>query len=64
MHFWDEVLSQDMAHINNLPLLGYAQVALGIFSSCVTCSTFYLTWVIPSSSFFLSFWVSFNMKVM
>jgi hypothetical protein len=34
-HFLDEVLSQDMMHIDNIPLLGDTQVALGILSSCV-----------------------------
>ncbi len=35
--FLDGVLSQNMAHIDDLPLLGDAQVVLGIFSSCVVC---------------------------
>jgi hypothetical protein len=30
--FLDEVLSQDMVHIDDLPFLGDAQVALGILS--------------------------------
>jgi hypothetical protein len=34
-HFLDEALSQDMAHIDDLPFLGDAQVVLGILSSCV-----------------------------
>jgi hypothetical protein len=34
-HFLNEVLSQDVAHIDDLSFLGIAQVALGIFSSCV-----------------------------
>jgi len=34
-HFLDEVLFQDMAHIDDLPLLENAQVVLGILSSCV-----------------------------
>jgi len=37
MHFLDEVLFEDVAHIDDLPFLGDAQVGLGIFSSCVTC---------------------------
>jgi len=37
-HFLDEALCQDMAHIDDLPLLGDAQVALGILSSCVARS--------------------------
>jgi hypothetical protein len=32
MHFLDEVLSQDVMHIDDLPILGDAQVALGILS--------------------------------
>jgi hypothetical protein len=35
--FLDEALFHDMAHISGLPLLGYTQVFLGIFSSCVAC---------------------------
>jgi hypothetical protein len=30
MHFLDEVLSQNVAHINDIPLMGNTQVALGI----------------------------------
>jgi hypothetical protein len=41
--FLDEVLSQDMVHINDLPFLGNAQVALGILSSCVTHQPSYFT---------------------
>jgi len=36
-HFLDEVLSQDVVHINDLPFLKDAQVALSILSSCVVC---------------------------
>jgi len=39
-HFLNEVLSQEMAHINDLPFLGDAQVFLGILFSCVTCDLF------------------------
>jgi len=42
-HFLDEVLSQDMSHINDLLLLKDAHVALGIFSSCVVHQPFYFT---------------------
>jgi hypothetical protein len=35
MHFLDETLFQNMAHIDDFPLLQNAQVA-GILSSCVT----------------------------
>ncbi len=34
-HFLDEVLSQNMMHIDDLPTLGNTHVALGILSSCV-----------------------------
>jgi hypothetical protein len=34
-HFLDEVLCQDMAHIDDLPFLGNTQIVLGILSSCV-----------------------------
>ncbi len=36
-HFLDEVLSYDAVHMDDLLLLGNAQVALGILSSCVIC---------------------------
>ncbi len=51
-------------HIDDLPLLGDAQVALGILSSCVIRQPSYLTWTMPSSSSFLSFLVGFNKRVM
>jgi hypothetical protein len=35
MHFLDELLFQDVAHINDIPFLGDTKVALGILSSCV-----------------------------
>ncbi len=60
--FLDEVLSQDVVHINDLLLLGNAQVALCILSSCVDCRLFYLTWTILHFSF-LFLLVSFNKKV-
>jgi len=34
-HFLDEVLSQDVVHIDDFPLLKNAWVALDILSSCV-----------------------------
>jgi hypothetical protein len=64
MYFLDEVLSQDMTHINNLPLLRGAHIALSSLSSCVTCQPSNLTWTIFFSSSFLSFLASFNRKVM
>jgi hypothetical protein len=50
-HFLNEVLFQDVAHINDLPLLGNAQVVLGILSSCVTRQPSYLTRTVSPSSF-------------
>jgi hypothetical protein len=35
--FLEEVLSQDMMHIDDLFLLGDAHVVLGILFSCVVC---------------------------
>jgi hypothetical protein len=49
-------------HINDLPLLGDAQVALDILSSYVSCQPYFI-WTIPPPSSFLSFLVSFNKKV-
>jgi hypothetical protein len=34
-HSLDEALFHDMAHINDFPFLGDAQVVWGIFFSCV-----------------------------
>jgi hypothetical protein len=45
-HFLDEVLSQNMVHVNDLPLLRDTHVALGIFFSCVTHRPSYFTWTI------------------
>jgi hypothetical protein len=42
-HFLDEALFQDVAHIDDLPSLGDAHVALGILSSCVARRPFYFT---------------------
>jgi hypothetical protein len=61
-HFLDEVLSQDVAHLDDLLLLGNAQVILSILSSCVTYQTSYFTWIIPPS--FLSLLVGFNESIM
>jgi hypothetical protein len=47
MHFLDEALSLEVAHIDDLLLLGHAQVGLGILSSCVVRRPFYLTWAVP-----------------
>jgi hypothetical protein len=63
MHFLDEVLSQDVMHIDDLFLLGDTHVTLGILYSYASCQPSYLTLIIPPSPF-LSFLVSFNRKVM
>jgi hypothetical protein len=52
-----------MVHIDDPPLLGNAQIALGILSLCVTHQPFYLTQTIPFYSF-LSFLTGFNKKFM
>jgi len=62
-HFLDEVLFQDVAHINDLFLLGDVQVALGILSSYAVRWPFYLTQIIPPSSF-LFLLVCFDKRVM
>jgi hypothetical protein len=43
MHFLDEVLSQDVTHIDNLLLLGDTHVTLGILYLCVACQPSYFT---------------------
>jgi len=63
-HFLDQVLSYDMMHINDLPLLGNAQVDLGILFSCVTRRPSYLTRTIPSFSSFMSFLANFDRRIM
>jgi len=62
-HFLDEVLSQDMVHVDDLPLLGDTHVALFILSSCVIRQPSYLKRTIPLFSF-LSFLVGFNKRIM
>jgi len=59
-HFLNEALSQNMAHIDDLPLLGDAQVVLGISSSCVVCRPSYFTRTILISSSFLFFFNEFR----
>jgi hypothetical protein len=63
-HFLDDVLFQDVAHIDDLLLLGDAQVALGILASCVTYLPSYLTQIVPPSFSFMSLLAGFNMRVM
>jgi hypothetical protein len=43
MHFLNENLSQYVTHIDDLPLLGDAHVALGILSLCVVHRPSYFT---------------------
>jgi hypothetical protein len=64
MHFLDEVLFQDVAHIDHLLLLGDAQVALGILSSCIVHQPSYFIWTIFFSFFFLFLLVGFDIRVM
>jgi len=64
MHFLDEVLSQDMAHIDDLPFLGNILVALGILFSCIACRPSYFTWIVLHFSSFLSLLVGFDGRVM
>jgi len=51
--FLDETLSQNMAHIDDLPFLWDTQVTLGILSSHVICQSFYFIWTVPFPSSFL-----------
>jgi hypothetical protein len=59
----DEALFQDVVHINDLPFMGDARVALGILSSNVTRRPSYLTWIIHFFSF-LCFLAGFDKKIM
>jgi hypothetical protein len=61
-HFLDEVLFQGVVHINDLPLLGDAHVALDILFSCVIRQpSFFIQIVLPS---FLCFLASFDKSVL
>jgi hypothetical protein len=62
--FLDEALSHNVAHIDDLPLLGDAQVALGILFSCVTRRPSYLTWTVPPFLSFLFLLAGFDKRVM
>ncbi len=69
MTFWmrcflDEALSHNVAHIDDLPLLGDAQVALSILFSCVAHRPSYRTWTILLLFSFLFLLVGFERKVM
>ncbi len=63
-HFLDEVLFQDVAHINDPPLLGNTHVPLGILSSCVARRPSFLTQMAFHSSSFLFLLAGFDMIVM
>jgi hypothetical protein len=63
MHFLDEVLSQDMAHIDDLLRERNAHVALGILFLCVTCQPLYFIQTILVFCF-LSFLANFNKRIM
>ncbi len=62
-YFLDEVLFQDIVHIDDLPFLRDAQIALGILSSCVAQHPCYLTWIVPPFSFMFLL-MNFDKKVM
>jgi len=64
MHFLDEVLFLKAAHIDDLPLLGDAQVALGILASCVACLPSYLIRTVPPFFFFMSLLTGFDRRIM
>jgi hypothetical protein len=53
-----------VAHIDDLPFLGDAHVALGILSSCVARRPSYLIWIKPLSSSFLFLSACFDGRVM
>jgi len=59
-HFLDEVLSQDVVHIDEINLLGNTHV----WSSCVAHQPSYLSWIISSSFSFLFLLIGFDNKVM
>ncbi len=56
MHFLDGVLSQNVAHIDDLLFLKDAHVALGILSSCVGHRFPYPTWTLPLLLLSCFFW--------
>jgi hypothetical protein len=60
----DNVLSQDMVHIDDVPFLGDSYVVLGILSSCVACGLSYFTWTIPPFLSFLYLMVGLDKRVM
>jgi len=62
-NFLNEVLSQNVAHIHDLPLLGDAHAVLGILSLCVAHRPSYVTQIVPLSSF-MFFLASFDKKIM
>jgi hypothetical protein len=64
MHFLKEDLYYDMAYIDDLPLLGYTHVVLGISSSCVARRPFYFTQTISPFSSFMYFLAGFDKRIM
>jgi hypothetical protein len=63
-HFLDEVLSQDVVHIDDLPFLENIQVILDILSSCVNLLTL-LSHIDNTSFFFLFFFLmGFDKRIM
>jgi hypothetical protein len=63
-HFLDEVLFQDVVHIDDILLLGDTQVVMGILFSCVAHRPSNFTQIVPSSSSFLSFLANFDKGIM
>jgi hypothetical protein len=64
MHFLDEILFQNVAHIDDFFPLGYAQVSLGILCSCVTYSPSYLTHTLFHFFSIMSLLVGFDKRIM
>jgi hypothetical protein len=63
-HFLNEILSQNVAHIDDFPLLGDTQVVLGILSSCAVHRPSYFTRTIPPSFSFLFLLTVFDKRIM
>jgi hypothetical protein len=63
-HFLDDVLFQDVTHIDDLPLLGDAHVCFEYFVLMCSSSTFVFHLDNIFVFFLLSFLVSFNRKIM
>ncbi len=61
-HFLDESLSQEVAHVDDLPLLGDAHVVLGILFLCVARRPFLSHMDNTSFFFFLVFFNKFQQE--